>query len=72
MTTTSHPAPPGFGHFDVPAASFAYLERAAASLREAVTSTDVPPDPNIIRGPTVASSLAPIISSKALDRSIIA
>lgn len=29
------------GPFDVPAASFAYLERAAASLREAVTSTDV-------------------------------
>ena len=27
--------------FDVPAASFAYLERAAASLREALTSTDV-------------------------------
>ena len=27
--------------FDVPAASFAYLERAAGSLREALTSTDV-------------------------------
>src|SRR4051794_38054342 len=27
--------------FDVPAASFAYLERSAASLREALTSTDV-------------------------------
>jgi hypothetical protein len=35
------PAPPSLGPFDVPAASFAYLERAAASLREAVTSTDV-------------------------------
>ena len=34
--TTATPGP-----FDVPAASFAYLERAAASLREAVTSTDV-------------------------------
>ncbi len=29
------------GPFDIPAASFAYLERAAASLREAVISTDV-------------------------------
>ncbi len=27
--------------FDVPAATFAYLERAAASLREAITSTDI-------------------------------
>jgi hypothetical protein len=27
--------------FDVPAASFAYLERSASSLREALTSTDV-------------------------------
>ena len=27
--------------FDVPAATFAYLERAAASLQEAVTSTDI-------------------------------
>jgi hypothetical protein len=26
--------------FDIPAATFAYLERAAASLREAITSTD--------------------------------
>lgn len=28
--------------FDLPAASHSYLERAAASLREAITSTDVP------------------------------
>jgi hypothetical protein len=27
--------------FDVPAATFAYLERSASSLREAITSTDV-------------------------------
>jgi hypothetical protein len=27
--------------FDLPAATFAYLERSAASLREAITSTDV-------------------------------
>lgn len=27
--------------FDVPASTFSYLERAAASLREAITSTDV-------------------------------
>src|SRR3954464_12089458 len=27
--------------FDIPAATFAYLERSAASLREALTSTDV-------------------------------
>ncbi len=27
--------------FDVPAATFAYLERAASSLREAITSTDI-------------------------------
>jgi len=27
--------------FDVPAATFAYLERSAASLREAITSSDV-------------------------------
>ncbi len=27
--------------FDIPAATFAYLERAAASLREAITSTDI-------------------------------
>jgi hypothetical protein len=27
--------------FDLPAATFAYLERAAASLREAITSTDI-------------------------------
>jgi hypothetical protein len=37
-TTTTAPA---LGPFDVPAATFAYLDRAAASLREAVTSTDV-------------------------------
>jgi hypothetical protein len=36
MTTQQLPGP-----FDVPAATFAYLERAAASLREAVVSTDV-------------------------------
>jgi hypothetical protein len=28
-------------HFDLPAATFAYLERSASSLREAITSTDV-------------------------------
>ena len=38
MTT---PAPVHHGAFDIPAATFAYLERAAASLREAITSTDV-------------------------------
>ena len=27
--------------FDIPAATFAYLERSASSLREAITSTDV-------------------------------
>ena len=27
--------------FDLPAATFAYLERAASSLREAVTSSDI-------------------------------
>ena len=27
--------------FDIPAATFAYLERAASSLREAITSTDI-------------------------------
>ena len=27
--------------FDVPAATFAYLDRAASSLREAITSTDI-------------------------------
>jgi hypothetical protein len=27
--------------FDLPAATFAYLERSAASLREAITSTDI-------------------------------
>ena len=27
--------------FDIPAATFAYLERAAASLREAITSSDI-------------------------------
>jgi hypothetical protein len=32
---------PGSTLFDVPAATFAYLERSAASLREAITSTDV-------------------------------
>ena len=50
MTTApTRPAPTGpapvspapLGPFDVPAATFAYLERAAASLREAVVSTDV-------------------------------
>ena len=34
-------SPAHLGPFDVPAATFAYLERAAASLREAVVSTDV-------------------------------
>lgn len=40
-TTTQGPTSSGLGPFDVPAAAFAYLERSAASLREAVTSTDV-------------------------------
>jgi hypothetical protein len=43
-TPSQSPVPPPAttpGPFDVPAATFAYLERAAASLREAVTSTDV-------------------------------
>jgi hypothetical protein len=31
----------GPGGFDVPAATFAYLERAAASLQEAITTSDV-------------------------------
>jgi hypothetical protein len=37
-TPTSTPGP---GGFDVPAATFAYLERAATSLQEAITTTDV-------------------------------
>jgi hypothetical protein len=48
MTTTptppiapAAPGPASLGPFDVPAATFAYLERAAASLREAVVSPDV-------------------------------
>lgn len=43
MTTTPTDTSPrsALGPFDVPAATFAYLERAASSLREAVTSTDV-------------------------------
>jgi hypothetical protein len=40
-TTTSAPGPLGPGGFDVPAATFAYLERAATSLQEAITTTDV-------------------------------
>ncbi len=40
MTTTVTDST-SFSSFDVPAATFAYLERAAASLREAVISTDV-------------------------------
>jgi hypothetical protein len=42
--TTTHPGHPGHpGHpFDVPAASHAYLARAATSLREAITTTEVP------------------------------
>ena len=41
-TTPTDTAPrSALGPFDVPAATFAYLERAASSLREAVTSTDV-------------------------------
>jgi hypothetical protein len=39
MTTTT--TAPALGPFDVPAATCAYLDRAATSLREAVTSTDV-------------------------------
>ena len=35
MTNLTHP-------FDLPAATHAYLERAAFSLREAITSTEVP------------------------------
>jgi hypothetical protein len=38
MTHPSTHVPTGF---DVPAATFAYLERAAASLQEAITATDV-------------------------------
>ena len=34
-------APPGPSGFDVPAATFAYLARAAASLQEAITTPDV-------------------------------
>ena len=34
-------APPGLSGFDVPAATFAYLARAAASLQEAITTPDV-------------------------------
>jgi len=39
--TTMHPGHPGHP-FDVPAASHAYLARAATSLREAITTTEVP------------------------------
>ena len=38
MTSTASPTSTAF---DVPAASFSYLERSASSLREALTSTDV-------------------------------
>lgn len=37
-TSVTPPVPSGF---DVPAATFAYLTRAAASLQEAITTTDV-------------------------------
>jgi len=40
MTHPTSTSPTSTG-FDVPAASFAYLERAAASLQEAITTTDV-------------------------------
>jgi hypothetical protein len=40
MTPTTTMTPTGMA-FDVPAASFSYLERSASSLREALTSTDV-------------------------------
>jgi len=39
--TTTHPGHPGHP-FAVPAASHAYLARAATSLREAITTTEVP------------------------------
>lgn len=39
--TTLHPGHPGHP-FEVPAASHAYLARAATSLREAITTTEVP------------------------------
>ena len=40
LTPTVTPTPAATG-WEVPAASFAYLERAASSLREAITSGDV-------------------------------
>ena len=41
MTPTTPAAPRKPTAFDLPAATFAYLELSAASLREAITSTDV-------------------------------
>ena len=41
MTTSASPVPHALPH-DLPAASHAYLARAATSLREAMTSTEVP------------------------------
>jgi len=43
MTVSTSPASrPAPGPFDLPAATYAYLERAATSLREAITSHEVP------------------------------
>ena len=42
-----------------------------AGAVSAITSTAVPPAPNIISGPTVRSTLMPTISSCELERSII-
>jgi hypothetical protein len=42
VTTTTHPTAPGPTPFGLPAATHSYLERAASSLREAMTTTEVP------------------------------
>ncbi len=39
---TTRPVPAPATPFGIPAASHAYLERAAASLREAITTTEIP------------------------------
>ncbi len=40
-STAAAVPPPALSGFDVPAATFAYLARAAASLQEAITTSDV-------------------------------
>jgi hypothetical protein len=42
MAQTQHRPTPGRTSFDLPAATHSYLARAAASLREAMTTSDIP------------------------------